>query len=173
MRISKATPNELVSLAATAALSIGLAGSAALAATAMAAEHDSYEWSAQLVSFDEASATAVMQARVEGHARIDGLDRFADGDRLTLVWTGRTWAAGIRDLARNPELTPETLSLPVEFVSTERDGEYINFRVKVPAAAIDKLAAMDPGVRITAVSPKRTAAFDSGVISMRHYNDIG
>ena len=172
MRISKTTPIRLASLAAVATLSLGIAGSAVMAATALAAEHGTYDWSARLVSFDQAAGTAVLESRVEGHADIDGLDSFADGDRLTLVWTGRSWAAGIRDLARDPELSAETLSLPVEFVSSERDGEYINFRVKVPASAIGTIAAMEPGVRITGVSPKQATSFESGVMSMRHYNDV-
>lgn len=172
MRISEATPIRLLVLAAAAILPLGLTGFAATAATAVAAEHGTYDWSATLVSFDETAGTAVFEARVESHAHIDGLDGFADGDRLTLVWTGRSWAAGIRDLARDPELAPGTLSLPVEFVASERDGEYLRFRVTVPAAAFETLAAFEPGTRVTAVSPKEPANYGSGVISMRHYNDV-
>lgn len=153
-------------------LSFTLAVAAASATGARAAAAENYDWSAKLVSFDAAAGTAVLQERVEAHADIAGLDGFTDGDRLTLVWTGRSWAAGIRDLARDPELAPGALTLPVEFVSSESDGEYINFRIKVPASAIEKLAALDPGVRVRGESPRSGASFDDAVISLRHYNDV-
>ena len=153
-------------------LSFTLAVAAASATAARAAAAENYEWSAKLVAFDAAAGTAVLQERVETHADIAGLDGFTDGEPLTLVWTGRSWAAGIRDLAREPELAPGALTLPVEFVSSERDGEYINFRIKVPASAIEKLAAMEPGVRVRGESPRSGASFDDAVISLRHYNDV-
>jgi hypothetical protein len=141
--------------------------------SAAATSQQNYDWSATLVSFDKASKTAVLQARVESYAHIEGLDEFSDGDRLILSWTGRMWAAGIRDLSANPKLMPGTLSLPVEFVSSERDGQYINFRIQVPAGSVDTLAGMDPGTRVTGISPKMATAWGTGVTSLRNYNDIG
>ena len=167
MSISDTTRKSFLSFTMLAA-----AASALNVSSSHAAAAETYEWSATLVLFEPASGTAVLQERVEGHANIDGLDGFADGDRLTLVWTGRTWASGIRDLAREPEVMPGQLSLPVEFVSSERDGEYINFRIKVPADSIDRLAAMEPGTRVTGESPRGGAAFDDAVITLRHYNDV-
>jgi hypothetical protein len=134
--------------------------------------HKTYEWSANLISFDSATDTAVLQARVESYVQIPGLEDFSDGDRLILTWTGRTWAAGIRGLAEDPELTPDTLSLPVEFVSSERDGQYINFRVPVPAGSVDAIAGMEPGMRVTGVSPRMATNWTTGVSLLRHYNDV-
>jgi len=171
MRISKTTQHSLFTLAAAAVLSFGLAN-LALYPTSARAEHHDYEWSATLVSYDEASRTAVVQARVESYVSIEGLDEFSDGDRLILTWTGRNWAAGIRGLAADPELTPETLSLPVEFVSTERDGQYVNFRIPVPANAADTIASMEPGTRVTGMSPRMATDWDTAVSSLRDYNDI-
>lgn len=153
-------------------LSFPLVAAAASAIGVRAATPETYEWSAQLVSFDAASGTAVLKERVEAHADITGLAGYADGERLTLVWTGRSWAAGIRDLAPDPELAQGALTLPVEFVSSERDGEYINFRIKVPASAVEKLAAMQPGVRVRGESPRSGASFDEAVVSLRHYNEV-
>jgi hypothetical protein len=152
---------------------LGLAGAALGAASAYAAQAETYEWSASLVSFDAASGTAILQERVEAHAAIDGLDDFAEGERLTLVWTGRSWAAGIRDLVRDSDLDPEVLALRVEFVSSERDGRYINFRVKLPADSVDRIAAIGPGARVTGVSPRAVASWDQSVIALRPYNEIG
>jgi hypothetical protein len=165
MSISDTTRSQFLSLVLFAGAAVGAGG-------ARAASEETYDWSAQLVSFDAATGTAVLKERVEAHADIVGLDGFADGDRLTLVWTGRSWAAGIRDLARDPELPEWALRLPVEFVASEGDGEYIHFRIKVPASAVEMLAGLDPGVRLRGESPRTGANFDAAVVSLRHYNDV-
>lgn len=153
-------------------LSLALLSAAAGTQAARAASEETYEWSAQLVSFDAGTRTAVFEERVEAHADIDGLDGFADGDRLLLVWTGRSWAAGIRDLARDPEVEPWALTLPVEFVSSVREAEYVRFRVKVPSSAVEMLAGMAPGTRVRGESPRGGGGFDEAVVSLRHYNDL-
>jgi hypothetical protein len=171
MRISKTTPKSLFTLATAALLSFGFANLVLYPSSAQAEHHD-YEWSATLISYDEASRTAVVQARIESYVSIEGLDEFSDGDRLILIWTGRNWAAGIRGLAADPELTPETLSLPVEFVSTERDEQYVNFRIPVPDSAVDTIASMEPGTRVTGMSPRMATDWDTSVSSLRDYNNI-
>lgn len=139
---------------------------------AAAQEIDTYEWSAVLMGVNESNNTAEFQARFETYADIDGLDRFSDGDRLTLVWTGRMWAAGVRDLAADPDVEPTALTLPVEFVSTARDDAYLNFRISVPDDAIEQLVAMGEGARVTVFSPRTGADWESAVVSLRHYNDV-
>ena len=154
-------------LAAVALLGAGTNVSAADAqATA-----DAYEWSAEMIGFDEAAGTVTVRARVEGYTRIEGLEHFAEGERLTLVWTGRNWAAGVRDIGDTLEIPDGALSLPIEFV--EHDGDYVSFRVPVPASSVERIRALEPGDRITAYSPRgETASWDAAVISMRHYNDV-
>lgn len=171
MRISRTTPFSIFTLAAAALLSFGLAN-LALFPTSARAEHHDYEWSATLVSFDEASMTAVVQARIESYVDIEGLDEFSEGQRLILTWTGRNWAAGVRGLSADPELTPDTLSLPVDFVSTESDGRYVNFRIPVPSDAVDAIATMEPGTRVTGMSPRMATDWDTAVSSLRDYNDV-
>jgi hypothetical protein len=172
MRISNTTPSKLFSFAVAALLTLGLASAVSGATTANAAEEKTYEWSAKLVSFDAATNTAVVQALVESYVDIDGLDEYSDGDRLILTWTGRHWAGGIRGLDRDPELTAATLSLPVEFVSAELDGRYVNFRIPVPESARSEIASFEPGTRVTGTSPRMATEWAKGVISLRHYNDV-
>lgn len=172
MRISNATPKVCRSLAAAACLTVALQASASRAEDAHHVHAKPYEWSAELVSFDEATNTAVLRARVESYITIDALESFSEGDRLILTWTGRSWAGGIRSLAKDPELTPETLSLPVEFVSTERDGKYIDFRIPIPESAVEAISDMEAGTRVTGISPRMATDWHSGVSSLRHYNDI-
>lgn len=158
---------------AGAAAMVALLGLTSVAAGAAPNSEDTYEWSAALMSVDEAAGTAVFQARIQPYVHIDGLDSFEDGDRLTLVWSGKSWAAGIRDLGVSPSVEPDALKLPVEFVSTARDHTYLNFRVAVPAAALKDLVAMGPGARVTVLSPRKDANWRSAVVSLRQYNDVG
>lgn len=170
MRISQATPNPLSRLVFAAVAALGLAGFTATGAAAQ--EQETYDWSAVLMSFDEANHTAVMQARFEGRVDVEPFGRFEEGERLTLVWTGRRWAAGIRDLGPDPDVSAEALTLPVEFVSTAREGRYLNFRVQVPEDSVETLAALDIGARVTGISPKGRKDFADAILTLREYNDI-
>jgi hypothetical protein len=160
------------SLLIPTAVSFGI-GSAVSAANGQAWEaDDTYTWTAYLVDYNSANQTATLKARVEGYADIENLDAFAEGDRLTLTWTGRQWAAGIRDLERDAELSAELLTLPVEFVASERDGEYIHFRVPVPEEAVAVVSEFEAGTPLTGTSPRMADDWDSGVVALRHYNDV-
>lgn len=171
MRISNTTKSHSA-LAAAAFVSLALALSPLQAQEASDTETRPYEWSAQLVSFDEATNTAVLKASVASHVRIDGLENFSDGDRLILIWSGRSWASDVRGLAEDPELTPDSLSLPVEFVSTEMDGRYVSFRIRVPESAVEAISGMEPGNRVTGMTPRMATNWNHAVSSLRHYNDI-
>jgi hypothetical protein len=172
MSISEATVRTIFFRAAVVVAALGLASLPVRAATPDSADVETYDWSAALISFDEQAGTAVFQARFEPYAEIEGLDDFADGDRLILVWSGRHWAGGIRDLARDPELQPETLSLPVEFVSTAHDDQYLNFRVPVPDDAMDTMVTMQEGLRVTGISPRMATRWGESIVSLRPYNDV-
>ena len=170
MRILDATKLAKLGTIMAAAALVG-AGTNALAADVATSSEGAYEWSAEMVAFDEAAGTLTAKARVEGYAQIDGLDRFEEGERLTLVWTGRSWAAGIRDIGSRPEIPEGALSLPIEFVASS--GDYVSFRVPVPDNSVERIRALEPGDRITAHSPRgQTPPWESAVISMRHYNDV-
>jgi len=173
MKVSNTFPKSLFAVAVAAGLSFGLAGTGAGAAEADAAEVKPYEWSATLVSFDDTTNTAVFRESVTSQVNIEGVDQLREGDRLTLIWGGRMWASGIRSLAKSPALTPDTLSLPVEFVSVDSDGKYISFRVSVPETAVETLSAIEPGMRVTASSPRMATDWHHSIISLRHYNDVG
>lgn len=172
MRISNTTPYKVISFAAAALLTLGLASAASGATGANAADDETYEWSAKLVSFDATTNTAVVRALVESYVDIDGLNGFSDGDRLILTWTGRHWAGGIRSLDRDPDLADSALSLPVEFVSTELGGRYVDFRIPVPESARSEIASFEPGTRVTGTSPRMATEWAKGVMSLRHYNDV-
>lgn len=133
---------------------------------------DEYEWSAELVAFDADERVLTARARVENHAEIESLAEFDAGDRLTLTWTGRFSAAGIRDLSRTRDSSPDRLTLPVEFVSSEMDGQYVNFRVPVPPADVAALEALSPGDWVTAASPRQATEWSQAVNTIRPYNEV-
>lgn len=173
MRISETTAR--FSVLAAAAVCVSLAGlwPAAHAREAGFAPDDPYEWSAALVAYDAEAGTAVLRARVNSHAELGRPAEYSDGERLTLIWSGRSWASGVRSLERDPELTPTTLSLPVEFVSVEDDGRYLNFRIAVPDDVADAIADIEVGSYVTGTSPRMATYGDTAVYSLRHYNDVG
>jgi hypothetical protein len=167
------TTQHSLKLAAVAALAaLGLAALPAEAQPAAAAADETYDWSATLVSYDAPSGTAVLQARFETYVELPDLAGIEAGDRVTLVWTGRMWAAGVRDIVPGRDIPDQALALPVEFVATARDDNYVNFRIHVPESARADLAAFEAGTRLSAISPKQLGSWDSAVISLRHYNDI-
>jgi hypothetical protein len=77
------------------------AGLLALLAAYSAAADDSYNWSAELVSVDESAETAVLKAMVTTHANVGELPTLAEGDRVTIIWSGMTRASGIRGITRD------------------------------------------------------------------------
>jgi hypothetical protein len=182
MRVSEAAPRSIRPIAAQLA-ALGLLAFALDPANAQfrgqgpqnAPEEDpTYEWSAVLVSLDQGSRTAVVRAPVATHAVLDNVEEFSAGDRVVLIWSGRISATAVYDLAVEPELAPGMLSLPVEFVSLASDdgGQYVDFRINVPAESVATLASFVPGHRITGISPEMATEWNTSVESLRHYNDV-
>lgn len=152
------------------ALAANVLATSAIGATTDSAD-ETYEWSAEVISFDESAETLTVRARIESYAPISDLRGYSEGERLTLVWTGRSWAAGVRDVGANPDLPKGALSLPIEFV--DADDGYVTFRVPVPSGSVERVATLEPGARVTGHSPRRhTNDWRAGVVSLRHYNDV-
>ena len=181
MKMSKAAPGSIGLFAAQLALLVLAFSSDAFAQfgggrggqNAPPPDPD-YEWSAVLVSVDQNARTAVVRARVASHAKIQGLDRFTPGQRLTLVWSGKNWAGDVLNLAANPQVEEGALTLPVEFVaqSSNDSGQYVDFRISIPADAVAKVASFTPGHRVTVVSPRApTTDRGASIMSIRHYNE--
>jgi hypothetical protein len=154
------------------------AGLAALLLAAAGAEADTgvdgpYTWSAKLVSVDETAATVVVTSRIVNHADVGDLSQFAEGDRVTITWSGLNWASGIRGIARGTGAGPDRFSLPAEFVSSEMDGQYVTFRVPIPSEDVSTVSALPPGDWVTLTSPHRPSNPTEAVVDIRPYNDVG
>ncbi len=148
-----------------------LAMAAALPATANSAANETYTWSAELVAVDETARTVTVQSRLVGDADVE-LDSLDDGDRVTLTWSGINTAAGVRRIVSGAAPAEDLLTLPIEFVSAENDGQYVRFKVAVPSDDLAKLASLAPGSWITATSPRRPERFEEAVADVRPYNDV-
>jgi hypothetical protein len=96
----------------------------------------------------------------------------SNGLAASAVGQGSHSAAGIRSITQGAEAPFDRFWLSVEFVSAERDGAYVTFRVRVPQADVDRIRALGPGTWITETSPHRSTDRDGAVIAMRGYNDV-
>jgi hypothetical protein len=149
-----------------------LAMAAALPAFAETAANDTYTWSAELISVDEAGRTVTVQSRLVSNAEVD-FSSLRAGERVTLTWSGINTAAGVRRIVKGKAPEDDRLTLPIEFVSAELDNRYVRFKVQVPGDDIAKLAALTPGTWITATSPRRPQRFEEAVTDARPYTDVG
>lgn len=149
-----------------------LAISAALPASAADAENGTYTWSAQLVDVDEGARLITVESRLVSNADVD-FDAFDEGDRVTLTWSGINTAAGVRRIVDGPAPGDDLLTLPIEFVSAEHDEQYVRFKVAVPGDDLAKVGSLQPGLWVTATSPRRAQRFEEAVADLRPYNDVG
>lgn len=130
-----------------------------------------YSWSAKLIEVDEANGTVTVEARLEEPDEVDR-EALSAGDRVTLAWVGRSWAAGVSDIGTDLELSADRLTLPVEFVSFEMDGHYVRFRVPLPDDAVQSVAALESGDWVTGISPRESRGWNQAVTRLRPYNDV-
>jgi hypothetical protein len=152
-----------------------LAGLLAMAAAAPVAADDTakdtYTWSAELVALDKEARTATVQARFVSDADVD-FESLEAGDRVTLIWSGITTAAGVRRITNGAAPEDDRLTLPIEFVSTEMDNQYVRFKVPIPANDLAKVESLTPGQWITATTPYRAANWEGAVVKLRLYTDV-
>ncbi|HEX6994879.1 MAG TPA: hypothetical protein VF339_12110 [Gammaproteobacteria bacterium] len=142
-------------------------------AESSADESGQYEWSAELVSFDAASRTATLKARMDARADRSILRELSEGDRITITWTGLTWGAGIAAVSRGDSAgSAGKLQLPAEYVGTEMDDIYLVFRVRVPEGSAAKLEALQPGAWVTATTSRDASRLEQAVSEIRPYNDV-
>lgn len=134
------------------------------------AADETYTWHAELVEFDESTQTVTVKSRVVDKAGIDSLSDLSDGDRVVLTWSGLSWATGIRSIA--PHTDNERMTLPVEFVASVMDGQYVEFRVPVPSDNAAKIASLTPGQWVTATSPHRPSDWEHAISSIRAFTEV-
>lgn len=160
-------------LSVLAVLSALLGTQSMAAGSDEAAADELYTWSAELVALDEANGTATVKSRVVNRADVGNLSELAEGDPMTIAWSGITWASGIRSITPGTEGEEDRFTLPAEFVSVEMDGMYVTFRVPVPSEAVGRIESVSPGEWVTLTSPHQPSGPAEAVVDVRPYNDVG
>lgn len=156
---------------AVGVLTLSAAQPAAAAGDSTAA-HDSYTWSAELIAFDETSRTVTVKSRVVGHGDTGRLADLRAGDRAMLTWSGLFAASGVRSIVRGTKSEFERFTMPIEFVSSEMDGQYVQFKVPIPGSAVSTLKSLAPGDWVTATSSHQPSDWKEAVSAIRPYNDV-
>ena len=139
---------------------------------ATAETEGTYTWHAELVAFDEAAGTVTVKSHLVSNADIEAATGLAEGDRAVLTWSGISWAAGVRRISPESETQLDRMTMPVEFVATDDAGQYVTFRVPIPRQDVPKIAALEVGQWVTAISPHQPSGWDETVTAIRAYTDV-
>jgi hypothetical protein len=154
---------------------LGFAVRAAFAQSVQSATStsDAYQWSAELVAFDEPMRTMTVKTSAVGEAQKQ-LAAFKAGDKVLLNWSGfDKYASSVngawkQDGTRKPE---DRFSFPAEFVAFDASRNYVTFKVPVPAEATARLKSIKPGEWVTATSKHGQASMTHPIAAVRGYND--
>jgi hypothetical protein len=136
------------------------------------ADRRTYTWSAELVEFDPESAAATVRARLVERSDAKWLETASEGERMTLTWSGISWASAIRHLSIDEGAEADSMSMPVEFVALSDDGVYVDFRVPVPVDDRERIGELEPGRWITATAIRPAATWHESVTQMRAFTDV-
>ena len=133
---------------------------------------DTYQWSGELVSFDETTKIATIKARAVDQDAVTDLKRFKAGERALLWWSGfERHADAIRRVMPYTEnrKSEDRFLLPVELVSTDAPNQYVTFRLRVPDGSVSSVKSVRPGEWVTATSSHRVATASDAIVSMKPY----
>jgi hypothetical protein len=157
-----------------AMLAMGSLFAAFAAGTALAAaqaKEESYQWSAELVAFDETARTMTLKTMVVGDATKQAAT-FKPGDKVLLTWSGiDKYASAINGVHRyeGAVKSDSRFAFPAEFVSFT-SNMYLTFKAPVPADAVTRLKTIKPTQWVTATS-RHGAAAGTPIAAIRGYND--
>jgi hypothetical protein len=158
----------------TFAVALLLAVSASgLTAYSQTSKEETYQWSAELVAFDQPGGTITVKAM----ARQDVGKQAAalkSGDKVLLTWSGfEKYAHDITGIQRHSAnlKADARFAFPAEFVSFAANN-YLTFKVPAPADAATRLKDIKPGQWVTATSRHGAAAETQAVVAVRGYNDL-
>jgi hypothetical protein len=131
---------------------------------AQPAENQTYEWSGEVILYDEKGKTVTVKAPYLDHIN-RYISEFTRGDKVMLNWAtshpGETEA--IRYIGRyDPSAAKWGYVLPVEFVSADTTARQLTFTVTVPSKALKTLKRVPSGgwIKVTTSfdQPNETAA---------------
>jgi hypothetical protein len=155
----------------TLVVAVTFTSAASLSIAQVKPSGDSYEWSAELVSFDSTSRSMTVKTYVVGENAPAEIAKLKAGEKIMLTWSGvDRYTSGITHaVAYSVAKTSERFTLPVEFVSYDSTQKYMTFKTQVPAAGVDKIKNLKPGEWVTATSIHGKATETQPIVSIRPY----
>ncbi|HET9215786.1 MAG TPA: hypothetical protein VFR18_02335 [Terriglobia bacterium] len=166
--------NRFCSFALWLVLATVPSGRMAAFAQSSQAQSDSYEWSAELVAFDEATRMLTVKAMAAGDA-LKHAAALKTGEKVLLTWSVFEKHAnavnGVHkyDATRKPE---SGHAFPAEFVGYDTNVGRITFKAPIPADSVSRTKALKPGQWVTATSRPGTHAETQAITAVRGYNDL-
>jgi hypothetical protein len=130
-----------------------------------------YEWSGELVSLDEATKTATIKSRIAYEDAVKSVKNFKVGDRILLWWSGQwNYSDAIRDVVPyTAKRAAEPFMLPVELASTETPNHYLTFKIRLPDSGVAAIRGLKPGEWVTMTSPHVASGDSESVAAIRPY----
>jgi hypothetical protein len=142
------------------------------AAAASASQADTYQWSAQLVSADQAASTVTVKARVAYKDAVAALKQFKPGEKVWVVWSGiHDYSDAVRMLEPVPAsgTIQKELVMPAQFVSAEAPDQAVTIRMKAPASGLAAIKDLKAGQWVTVTSRQRPTSDAAAVMMVKPY----
>lgn len=141
-----------------------------------ATQPNTYQWYAELVSYDDATKTMTVRSRFVGKERGGDMADVKAGERVTLVWSGYdTTTDAIRFVRKGEAAGSDTkFLLPAEIVNPNAGSEwnpYVSFKVRIPDGSAAAVKALKAGDWVTVVSPHRPSGATNAIVSVKPYSD--
>src|SRR5688572_1237845 len=113
-----------------------------------------WQWSAELVSFDEATRMLTVKAMAVGDAARQ-VSAVKSGEKVMITWSGfDKYASAVNGVVK-PDATKKLetrFAFPAEFVAFDAERNYITFKASVPADSVSRIKALKTGQWVTATS---------------------
>ena len=155
-------------------LATGPAGRMAAFAQSSQAQNDSYEWSAEIVAFDEATRMLTVKAMAAADVAKQ-VATLKSGEKVLLTWSVFERHAnavnGVHkyDATRKPE---SRHAFPAEFVGYDTNVSRITFKATIPADSVSRIKGFNPGQWVTATSKPGAHAETPAITAVRGYNEL-
>jgi hypothetical protein len=169
-----ASSSRIASRIATLVAGVGLLSLGTALATAAETSTDgvaAYTWFAELVAYDAPSHTATLRARIVAYPdKPTDFSRLHAGDSAMLTWSGVETAVGIRAIEPGKKSSFDRMTLPIEYVSSDDQHQFVTFKVRIPAKDAGAIAKLKPGDYVTATSPLTAANAKAAVSAIGPYS---
>lgn len=150
------------------------AGRTAAYAQSSHAQNDSFEWSAEIVAFDEATRMLTVKAMAAADVAKQ-VATLKSGEKVLLTWSVFERHANAVNGVHKYDATRKQESrhaFPAEFVGYDTNVSRITFKATIPADSVSRIKGLNPGQWVTATSKAGTHAETPAITAVRGYNEL-